>query len=299
MTGPSSFSPNSLGPTSHTYFSQRLRLHYVDWGNPDAPPLLLVHGGRDHCRSWDWVADALRQSFHIIAVDLRGHGDSAWALGSSYAIPDFVYDIEQLVRQENLAPVNIIAHSMGGAISLLYAGTYPETVAKLIAIEGVIWSPADIQKYEAKPAHVRISNWVEQLHKLAGRFPHRYETIALATARMQEANPRLSAAQALHLTIHGMHHNEDGTYSWKFDNYIRAQSPIAPTASDVATLMGRISCPTLLVGGDQSFVSDPSKNGALAQFPNAKSVIIPGAGHWVHHDNLDAFLTLTRDFLGA
>jgi pimeloyl-ACP methyl ester carboxylesterase len=299
MNGPSSLSPTSLGPTSHSYFSQRLRLHYVDWGNPDAPPLLLVHGGRDHCRSWDWVADALRESFHIIAVDLRGHGDSAWAQGSSYAIPDFVYDIEQLVRQEKLAPVNIISHSMGGAISLLYAGTYPETVAKLIAIEGVIWSPSDIQKYESKPPQVRIGNWVEQLHKLAGRLPHRYESIAQATARMQEANPRLSAAQARHLTIHGMHQNEDGTYSWKFDNYIRAQSPIAPTATDIATLMGRITCPTLLIGGDQSFVSDPAKNGALAQFPNAKSVILPDAGHWVHHDKLDEFLALTRSFLGG
>src|SRR3546814_20636320 len=64
--------------TSRTYVSQRLRLHYVDWGNPDAPPLLLLHGGRDHCRNWDWVAQELRSDFHIIAPDLRGHGDSQW-----------------------------------------------------------------------------------------------------------------------------------------------------------------------------------------------------------------------------
>ena len=64
------------GPNSHTYFSQRLRLHYVDWGNEQAPPLLLVHGGRDHCRNWDWVAEALRDDYHIIAPDLRGYGDT-------------------------------------------------------------------------------------------------------------------------------------------------------------------------------------------------------------------------------
>src|SRR5258706_15243912 len=63
-------------PTSHTYISQRLRLHYLDWGNPDAPPLVLVHGGRDHARSWDWVVERLRDRWHIIAPDLRGHGDS-------------------------------------------------------------------------------------------------------------------------------------------------------------------------------------------------------------------------------
>src|ERR1019366_6286674 len=61
-----------LGPTSHSFISQRLRLHYVDWGNAEAPPLILVHGGQDHCRNWDWVAEDLRRDYHIIAPDLRG-----------------------------------------------------------------------------------------------------------------------------------------------------------------------------------------------------------------------------------
>src|SRR5205085_2757862 len=73
------------GPTSRIYFSQRLRLHYVDWGNPTAPPLLLVHGGRDHCRNWDWVASALRRDWHVLAPDLRGHGDSQWPPDGNYS----------------------------------------------------------------------------------------------------------------------------------------------------------------------------------------------------------------------
>ncbi len=72
------------GPTSRIFFSQRLRLHYVDRGNPDAPPLLLVHGGRDHCRNWDWVAQALRKDWHVICPDLRGHGDSQWSPDGNY-----------------------------------------------------------------------------------------------------------------------------------------------------------------------------------------------------------------------
>ena len=72
----------TTGPASRVYFSQRLRLHYVDWGNGTAPPLVLIHGGRDHCRSWDDVALALQPHFHVIAIDLRGHGDSEWAKGS-------------------------------------------------------------------------------------------------------------------------------------------------------------------------------------------------------------------------
>jgi len=68
---------DQFGPASHSYFSQRLRLQYADWGNGDKPPLILLHGGKDHCRNWDWTAQELRKDWHIIAPDLRGHGDSA------------------------------------------------------------------------------------------------------------------------------------------------------------------------------------------------------------------------------
>ncbi|MGH7112689.1 MAG: alpha/beta fold hydrolase, partial [Stellaceae bacterium] len=118
--------PDTSGPTSRIYFSQRLRLHYVDWGNPEAPPLLLLHGGRDHCRNWDGVAAALRHDWHILAPDLRGHGDSQWSLSGNYTIAGYVYDLAQLIHQQELAPVTIIAHSLGGMIALRYAGIYPD-----------------------------------------------------------------------------------------------------------------------------------------------------------------------------
>ena len=123
------------GPTSHWYVSQRLRLHYVDWGNEDAPPLLLVHGGRDHCRNWDWVARALRNDYHILAPDLRGHGDSQWCLGANYAMVDYNYDIAQLLHQKQLFPTVVIGHSLGGSISMQYAGIFPENVCKLVSVE--------------------------------------------------------------------------------------------------------------------------------------------------------------------
>ena len=77
-----------------------------------------MHGGRDHARSWDWVARELRHEWHVVAPDLRGHGDSAWAIGSSYPLSDFVLDIAQLLEALDAFPVTIIAHSLGGAISL-------------------------------------------------------------------------------------------------------------------------------------------------------------------------------------
>ena len=113
-----------LGPASHTYFSQRLRLHYVDWGNPGAPPMLLVHGGRDHCRNWAWVAQAFAEDYHVIAPDLRGHGDSQWMIGGSYSISEFVYDTAQLIHQAGLAPLRIIGHSLGGASATLAQATH-------------------------------------------------------------------------------------------------------------------------------------------------------------------------------
>ena len=120
---------DSSGPTSRIYFSQRLRLHYVDWGNPAAPPLLLVHGGRDHCRNWDWVASALRRDWHVLAPDLRGHGDSQWSPDGNYSTAAYVYDLAQLIHQQELAPVTIVAHSLGGNIAIRYTGVYPENVA--------------------------------------------------------------------------------------------------------------------------------------------------------------------------
>ena len=85
-------------PADRFYEFQGLRLHYVDWGNETAPPLILVHGGLDHCRNWDAIARELQPHFHVVAPDLRGHGDSEWAKGSSYSLVDHVYDLSRLDR---------------------------------------------------------------------------------------------------------------------------------------------------------------------------------------------------------
>src|SRR5262249_27921703 len=216
---------DGYGPTSRIYFSQRLRLHYVDWGNPTAPPLLLVHGGRDHCRNWDWVAQRLRADWHIIAPDLRGHGDSQWSQDGNYTMAGYIYDLAQLVHQQELAPVSILAHSLGGNITLRYAGIYPEQVKKLIAIEGLGPSPRMLESEARKTLDQRMRSWVEVQRGLSGRLPRKYPSIEDAFKRMQEENQHLSPEQARHLTQHGVNQNEDGTYSWKFDNYMRAWPP--------------------------------------------------------------------------
>ena len=288
------------GPTSHTFFSQRLRLHYVDWGNPDKPPLLLVHGGRDHCRNWDWVADALRGDWHIIAPDLRGHGDSQWSTDANYTMAGYIYDLAQLIHQQRLAPVTIVAHSLGGVISLRYAGVYPETVARLVAIEGLGPPPARLAEYRAKTIADRMSAWIREQRMLSGRLPRRYASIEEAFKRMQEENPHLTIEQARHLTEHGVNQNEDGTYSWKFDNYVRAFPAYDMAGRDVKLLWSRIACPTLLLYGKESrWAGDPAADGRAALFQNARVVGLDGAGHWLHHDRLDEFLKISRGFLAG
>jgi pimeloyl-ACP methyl ester carboxylesterase len=285
------------GPTSHTYFSQRLRLHYVDWGNPGKPPLLLIHGGRDHCRNWDWVAAALREDWHIIAPDLRGHGDSQWSLDGAYTMAGYVYDLAQLIHQQRLAPVTIVAHSLGGNITLRYAGVYPETVARLVAIEGLGHSRA-VPAERGKTIAERMDDWIREQRGLAGRMPRRYGSIEDAFRRMQEENPHLTAEQARHLTVHGVNQNEDGTYSWKFDNYVRARLPYDMRERDIELLWSRIACPCLLLYGTESWAGNPALDGRTEHFRQAVVVGIERAGHWLHHDRLDEFLHIVRDFLG-
>jgi pimeloyl-ACP methyl ester carboxylesterase len=292
-------SDSTPGPTSHTYFSQRLRLHYVDWGVAGKPPMLLLHGGRDHCRNWDWTAAALRDEWHVIAPDLRGHGDSQWSPDGSYTMAGYIYDLAQLIHQQHLAPVTIIAHSLGGNIALRYAGIYPETVAKLIAIEGIGPPPRVLAERREKTIAARMDEWIQEQRGFAGRMPRRYASIEDAFRRMQEENPHLTVEQARHLTVQGVNQNEDGTYSWKFDNYVRAWPPYDMPGRDIQLLWSRITCPTLLLYGKESWSGNPADDGRSKSFRHATVVGIDGAGHWLHHDRLDDFLRIVRKFLAG
>jgi pimeloyl-ACP methyl ester carboxylesterase len=290
-------SPNFTAPSSHSYISQRLRLHYLDWGNHDKPPLVLVHGGRDHCRNWDWVARALRDDWHVIAPDLRGHGDSAWTRDGRYDMAGYIYDLAQLIDQQGLAPVTLVAHSLGGNIALRYTGIFPETVRRLVAIEGLGPAPRILaERAQVGPVR-RMRDWIDEQRSLARRAPRRYATFAEALARMHAENSHLSEQQALHLTRHGLHQNEDGSYSWKFDNYVRSRPPVDLPEEQLQMLWGNIACPTLLVYGADSWASNPADDGRIKRFRHARVEVVQGAGHWVHHDRLEHFLALLDAFL--
>ena len=285
------------GPTSNSFISQRLRLHYVDWGNPDAPKLILQHGGRDHCRSWDWVAQELAKDWHVIAPDLRGHGDSAWAPDGNYDMNAFVCDFAQLVHTLGQDEVTIVGHSLGGNIATRFVGLYPEKVRKFVNIEGLGPSPKVRAEREAAGYASRFRNWIEDRRKAAGRIPRRYPTIEAAYARMKEENAFLSDEQARHLTIHGASRNEDGTWSWKFDPYLNVWPFEDVPEERTNQLWSAITCPMLLLYGADSWASNPEKDGRADVFTTARVVEFENAGHWLHHDQYDRFMGELRDFL--
>jgi pimeloyl-ACP methyl ester carboxylesterase len=281
-------------PTSHSYYSERLRLHYADWGNSQAPHMLLVHGVQDHCHSWDWFADHYADDYHVLAPDLRGHGDSDWVRGSSYHHLDYLYDLDQLVRQRHLAPAVVVSHSMGGTLASLLAGVYPDCVRALVIVEGVgLWPGWGGDG----PVHERIDTWIRGTRDLASRLPRRYPSIEDAYQRMQHANAHLTPAQARHLTVQGSLRNEDGTYSWKFDNYTHAWPAFRIPQDDVIRLWQRIRCPVLLINGADGFAHRIGQDDTARHFSDVRVVDVPDAGHWVHHDQLEAVSDVVSEFL--
>jgi pimeloyl-ACP methyl ester carboxylesterase len=287
---------STLEPASHYHISQRLKLHYVDWGNPDKPLLALIHGTGGHARSWDWVARALRDDYHVVAPDLRGHGDSEWARGSRYSMVEYVADLDQLLTELDAFPVTLIGHSVGGGIVLQYSGVCRDKVAKLVAIEG-LGPPHRMNQDQNNSAHEQTQEWITQMRNLAGRQPRRYKTLDEAAQRLREVNARLSQEQAGHLALHGTKRNEDGTYAWKFDAYVNAMSAYPSRVEDTRDVWSRITCPVLLIRGADSKVPAPEKDDRIRAFLNAQTPTVPNAGHWVHQDQPEDFLEVVREFL--
>ena len=120
-----------LEPLSLFFHSHRLKLHYWDYGCDDKSPIVLVHGGLDHARSWDWVAGALRDEYHVFALDLRGHGDSQWAPGAIYSVAEHVLDLAALCDVIGARPLTLVGHSLGGVIALAYAGAFPDATTAI------------------------------------------------------------------------------------------------------------------------------------------------------------------------
>jgi pimeloyl-ACP methyl ester carboxylesterase len=283
-----------MEPISHFFYSDRLKLQFWDYGQDGKPALVLVHGGLDHARNWDWVARALREHYHVYALDLRGHGNSAWAPGAMYSLAEHVLDLSALLDIIKEFPIRLIGHSLGGGIVLHYAGVYPDRVRKAVSIEGLGVPP---ESPVHGPASRQLRYWIESVRDIEKRKQKSYPSLEAAIARMKEANPHLSDEVAKHLTLHGTNWEPDGSLVWKFDNFARLFPPYGHRIEDSAELYGRITCPVLLFWGLESFLPVPEIDPRRKAIRDCSMVRVENAGHWLHHDQLDLFLRESMAFL--
>ncbi|TXS95834.1 alpha/beta hydrolase [Parahaliea maris] len=277
-------------PRSHFYESQRLRLHYLEWGSKSSPPLLLVHGGKDNAHSWDWTARLLSRYYRVIVPDLRGHGDSDWVRGGDYQLDDFVLDLSTLIDSLELAPLTIVAHSFGGVVSLRYATAYPRNIRQLVVIEGIG------KPYQQRDPLAELREWVERTRHASDRIARRYPSVEDAAKRLQESNAAISMDQARHMAAYAVRSNGDSSFSFKFDPYLQILAfPHRYAVEEREAHWANIDKPVLLIHGTDSWLSCDTS--WPKHFPKARMTVVPKAGHWVQHDNFQGFMQALDGFL--
>ena len=288
----------SKSPRDRSIEVRGLKIHYLEWGEPAEEPLILIHGFLDHARSWGPFVAALEKrsakSMWIIAPDCRGHGDSGWVgAGGYYHFPDYLLDLESLVECLNVTRVSLMGHSMGGTISFLYTGTFPDRVEKLILIEGI--GPVPMAFSDAPP---RMERWLSEVKALSRRKIVEYATLESAAERLRRKNPRLTPELALDLARSGMKQTESGKWVWKFDPLHRTTAPQPFYSGQAVEFFRRIACPVLLVQGKESRqIPRPDMEQRLEAIAHRTMAEVSDAGHMVHHDNPEGLAEVVIEFL--
>ncbi len=283
--------------------SGTLRIHFRDWGDPSAPPLVIVHGLRDHSHSFDELARGLMDRFNVFALDLRGHGDSETT--PYYSFGHFVLDLHNMVRALRLECPTIIGHSLGGEVAANYAGCFPDIPSRLVIIEGLGPPPVN----PAGEVEWAVNSFARIDRALAG--PPGMKDLEAAYERLRKRNPRLGEEKARELALLGTRAREDGMLEWKFDPRLTTMALGGPYNLDYnMALWRRIKAPSLIVHGGESgefwrqragriYLEPDDLQRRLACFADKRFVELDGAGHMVHFDRPDELLAEVRTFLGV
>lgn len=272
---------DEIEPRSCSLDAHRVRLHYWDYGGR-GPIVILVHGLFDHARSWDRVAGVLRQGWHVHAVDLRGHGDGPRVPGAAYSLHEHVLDIAALVRSVARGnSVRFLAHSLGSLVALRYAAAFPEFAAAVVAIEGI--SPPPAVQARAQGESARLREWILSVQRLEGQPPAVLESEEDALNRLRRTSPALEAEWGRHLVRHGTNLAPGGRLVWKHDPYLQGRLTPAFDIDRDGEVYALVTCPVLVLQGRDSWGGD-EVTGRLARVRRLQVIDVPGAGHWVHHD---------------
>ena len=265
-----------------------LRFHYLDWGEPDRPPMLLLHGFAQTCHSWDFVALSLSDRFRLIALDQRGHGDSDWAPGGDYSPEAQQKDLNAVVEALRLDGPVVMGLSMGGRNAFTYTATHPGEVRALVIVDA---GPENMQ-----PGSENIRRFVQREDEL--------DSVEAFVSRVRAFNPRRPVQQIRGSIVHNLKQLPSGKWTWKYDKLLR--SPDRPFASDPETArrlwsyLESLKCPTLIVrGGASDVVALETAEAMRKRTPGSRLATVEGAGHLVMGDNPVGFERAVTDFLNG
>jgi pimeloyl-ACP methyl ester carboxylesterase len=262
-----------------------MRFHYLDWGNSAAPTILFLHGGALTAHTWDLVCLGLRDRFHCLALDARGHGDSDWAADLDYSVTARIADVEGFVDALGLKDFVLVGMSMGGATAIAYAGRHADQLRALVIV--------DIGPKGGRPGTGRIRDFV------AG--PGELDTIEDFVERALAFNPARDRRLLRRSLLHNLRQQPNGRWAWKYDRgRIGKMGPEVAEERErlVAGAVPRITSPTLILRGDRSDVFWDEDAEAFANaLPNGRWTRVENAGHTIQGDNPRGFLEAVNPFL--
>jgi esterase len=260
---------NSMQPISRNVTVNGLALHYLEWGKAEAPPILCVHGYTSSAQAFNALARHLQDRFHILALDVRGHGESAWSPTGAYQYADQAGDVAAFADRLGLEKFVLIGTSMGGIIAMAYAAQHRGRLSGLVI--------NDIGP-EAEAGTQRITQMV-------GSRPDDFATLEDAMAYRRATSPitaARSAADQRELALGVLREGADGRWLWKMDPaYIRQRVERgAPARPPLWPALQALPCPTLVVWGTESDVlSEAQARRMVEALPRGELVSVPRVGH--------------------
>ena len=256
-------------PTSKILTLNGLRAHYLDWGDPGAPPVVCVHGYTSSAQAFNAPARAFQDRFHLTAPDVRGHGESAWSPAEEYQYRDQVSDLAAFVDQLGRGRFTLIGTSMGGIIAMAYAGAHPERLRGLVIND----------------VGPDVEGGSQRITQMVGRRPEEFATLDDAMAYRRQMSPIVagrSEEDQRELALGVLRLRPDGRWVWKLDPaYIRQRVQRgAPSRPPLWPVLERLPCPTLVVWGTESDVlSEAQARRMVEVLPRGELVAVPGVGH--------------------
>lgn len=275
-------------PSDKQIVANGMRLHYLDWGNAGAEPIVFLHGGCLTAHTWDVVCLALRAAFRCLALDQRGHGDSEWSPAMDYQPATHAGDLRSMIRQLDLDQPVLVGHSLGGLSALAYAAEHSPELAGLVIV--------DVGTRAADTGARRITDFVTA--------PAELDSINEFVERALKFNPRRDRRLLETSLQHNLRRLPNGRWTWKYDprpisrpNIDRLRREWLPALTARAA---KIQCPVLVLRGAESdLLSDAGAAELAGLAPDGQWARIDGAGHTIQGDNPRALCAELRRFLAG